>query len=110
VYKSAFQLRLFFGHLLSRPRLLSLIDEQRRWLTRSILILEEGSQDLERRMHGPPPVPDLLFPLLETKLKLAGFTAELKWADETLVLLMRGTGGEAANAASREEDPGTSQA
>lgn len=88
VYKSAFQLRLFFGHLLSRTRLLSLVDEQRRWLARNVLILEEASQDLERRMQGPPPEPDLLFPLLEARLKLASFEAELKWADEALRLFM----------------------
>jgi DNA-binding PadR family transcriptional regulator len=87
VYKSAFQLRLFFGYLLSRPRLLSLIDEQRRWLVRSILILEEAAQELERRRQGPPPAEHFMFPLLEIELKLASFRAELAWADQALARL-----------------------
>lgn len=105
VYKSAFQLRLFFGYLLSRPRVLSLIDEQRRWLVRSILILEETAQDLERRMQGPPPAPHLLYPLLAAELKLASFRAELAWADQALTRLAHGPETAAGDETRREAGP-----
>ena len=86
-YKSAFQLRLFFGHLLPQERLMSLVSNQRRWLTESILTLEEREQDLRNHLEGPNPTQELLFPLLIVELKLATFRAELGWADHAVDVL-----------------------
>ncbi len=84
VYKSAFQLRLFLGHLLSPERLISLIGEQRRWLAMSILSLEEHAESLEHRIQGPEPEEELLFPFLIVDCKLESFRTELAWTDKAL--------------------------
>ena len=83
-YKSPFQLRLFFGPLLSEERLLGLMGDQRRRLAQSIVILEERQHDLQTRMQGEKPEKELLFPLLVVELKLATFRTELAWTDQAL--------------------------
>jgi DNA-binding PadR family transcriptional regulator len=106
-YKSPFQLRLFFGHLLPPERLLACVGNQRRWLTESVLTLEEREQDLRRRMQGPTPEKTLLFPLLVVELNLATFRAELAWADSVIERLAQWSTEEALDQSGAHENPGS---
>lgn len=88
-YKSPFQFRLFFGHLLPPERLMALVGNQRRWLMESILILEDRQENLQSRMQGTFPEDDLFFPLLMMDLKMRTLRAELAWADDAIALLQQ---------------------
>ncbi len=81
-YKSPFQLRLFFGHLLSETDLKSLIGNHRLWLADVIMQLEEQEEALKTRMAASEQNRNLIYPLMVIQLKLAGWRGELAWTDQ----------------------------
>lgn len=88
-YKSEFLLKLFFGHLWPREKLVTQMEVRRQQLSKDLQAWEARASELAARMQGTAEDETILLPLLTVQLTLAHTQATLAWAEHALDDLQR---------------------